>query len=54
MRQMAERLFFNARVFLPALFANVMDRWMMTLAFGDQMHSIRGAYLHQVSHTPAS
>jgi len=47
MRQIPEGQVFNARFFLPVLCANVMDREVMTLAFVNQVHSIRFAYLHK-------
>ena len=45
MREMPEGQFFNARLFLPALCANVTVREAMTLAVLNQGHCIRVAYL---------
>jgi hypothetical protein len=45
---MPEGQFFNARIFFPALWAaNVTILEVMTLAFVNQVHCIRLAYLHK-------
>jgi hypothetical protein len=46
MRQIPEGQFFNERFSLLALCANVTVREVVTLAFVNQVHCIRLAYLH--------
>jgi hypothetical protein len=47
MRQILGEQFLNAKGFPPAIWANMTVREVMTLAFVNQMHCIRLAYLHK-------